>query len=169
MARRGLIPSISHCSDSVASVATPSAANDKYFTGKRKVRSGGTRVCSAGYSGVCGPSEAIAQARTTMVQKRVRGRPEAIAPCHTTAFANVTLARQTNANASLVLRGSLTEKCPVAGCWFVLQDAGGTIKVDTKNAGFVVVDVPLRSTVTVAGRVVTNGSERFIDATGLRY
>lgn len=84
-------------------------------------------------------------------------------------IANVTLARQTNAEASLILRGSLTEKCPVAGCWFLLQDAGGTIKVDTKNAGFVVVDVPLQSTVTVAGRIVTNGSERFIDATGLRY
>lgn len=88
---------------------------------------------------------------------------------HTIAIANVTLARQTNVEASLILRGSLTEKCPVAGCWFVLQDAGGTIKVDTKNAGFVVVDVPLQSTVTVAGRVVTNGSERFLDATGLRY
>ena len=85
------------------------------------------------------------------------------------SIASVTLARQTNAEASVILRGSLTEKCPVAGCWFVLQDAGGIIKVDTKNAGFVVVDVPVRSTVTVAGRVVTNGSERFIDATGLRY
>ena len=51
----------------------------------------------------------------------------------------------------------------------MLRDADGTIKVDTKNAGFVVVNVPLRSTVTVAGRVITNGTERFIDATGLRY
>ncbi|HMJ92351.1 MAG TPA: hypothetical protein VK530_21190, partial [Candidatus Acidoferrum sp.] len=61
------------------------------------------------------------------------------------------------------------EKCPVAGCWFMLRDSSGTIKVDTKNAGFVVVEVPLQSIVTISGRVVTNGTERFIDATGLRY
>jgi len=63
----------------------------------------------------------------------------------------------------------MTQKCPVAGCWFMLRDDTGTIKVDTKNAGFVVVDVPLNASMTVAGRVATNGTERFIDATGLRY
>jgi uncharacterized protein YdeI (BOF family) len=83
--------------------------------------------------------------------------------------ATVTVARQTNAEASIILRGIMMQKCPVAGCWFMLRDDDGTIKVDTKNAGFVVVDVPLQSTVTVVGRVMTNGSERFIDATGLRY
>lgn len=81
----------------------------------------------------------------------------------------VSSAPQTNAESRVVLQGTMTKKCPVAGCWFMLQDATGTIKVDTKNAGFVVVDVPLHSTVTVAGRVVTNGLERFIDATGVRY
>ena len=78
-------------------------------------------------------------------------------------------ARQTNADAPVVLRGTMTEKCPVAGCWFILRDASGTIKVDTKNAGFVVVDVPLKTSLVVAGRVVTNGTERVIDATGVRY
>lgn len=63
----------------------------------------------------------------------------------------------------------MTKKCPVAGCWFMLHDESGTIKVDTKNAGFVVVDVPLNSRITVAGRLATNGAERVIDATGLRY
>jgi uncharacterized protein YdeI (BOF family) len=67
------------------------------------------------------------------------------------------------------LRGTMTKKCPVAGCWFMLQDETGTIKVDTKNAGFAVVDVPLNSRVAVTGRVVTNGTERLIDATGVRY
>ncbi len=57
----------------------------------------------------------------------------------------------------------------MAGCWFVLNDNSGTIKVDTKNAGFVVVDVPLNTALTVAGRVVTNDTGRFIDAAGLRY
>jgi uncharacterized protein YdeI (BOF family) len=83
--------------------------------------------------------------------------------------ATVLHARQTNTEANLILHGTMTQKCPVAGCWFMLQDASGIIKVDTKNAGFVVVDVPLQSTVTIAGRVMTNGTERFIDATGLRY
>jgi len=63
----------------------------------------------------------------------------------------------------------MTKKCPVAGCWFVLKDETGTIKVDTKNAGFAVNDVPLNASLTVAGRVVMNGNERLIDATGVRY
>ena len=63
----------------------------------------------------------------------------------------------------------MAKKCPVAGCWFMLQDKTGTIKVDTKNAGFVVVDVPLNTALTVAGRVVTNGNERLIEASGVRY
>ena len=73
------------------------------------------------------------------------------------------------ADVPVVLQGTMTKKCPVAGCWFMLQDQTGTIKVDTKNAGFVVVDVPLNTSLTVAGRVITNGTERFIDATGVRY
>jgi hypothetical protein len=51
----------------------------------------------------------------------------------------------------------------------MLQDSAGKIKVDTKNAAFVVVDVPLRTIVTVAGRKATNGNETFIEATGVRY
>ncbi len=65
--------------------------------------------------------------------------------------------------------GELIEKCPVAGCWFVLRDDTGTIKVDTKAAGFVVLDVPLHARVQVAGRLVEDGSERLLEATGLRY
>lgn len=81
----------------------------------------------------------------------------------------VTGAQQAISESRVVIQGTMTKKCPVAGCWFMLQDSTGTIKVDTKNAGFVVVDVPLNSSVTVAGRVGTNGQERFIDATGVRY
>src|SRR5262245_49106352 len=78
-------------------------------------------------------------------------------------------AQRANVESAIIIRGRMTEKCPVAGCWFVLEDAAGKIKVDTKNAAFVVVDVPLQTVVTVAGHVATNGNERFIDATGLRY
>jgi len=67
------------------------------------------------------------------------------------------------------LCGVMVEKCPVAGCWFILRDDTGTIKVDTKDAGFVVVDVPLKTVMTVTGRVVANGSDRMIQASGLRY
>jgi uncharacterized protein YdeI (BOF family) len=69
----------------------------------------------------------------------------------------------------VTMTGVLVEKCPVAGCWFRLQDPTGTIKVDTKSAGFVVVNVPLESKLTVAGKVVAAGDELEIEATGLRY
>ena len=83
--------------------------------------------------------------------------------------APISAIRQTNSTAPVVVGGRMVEKCPVAGCWFVVRDQTGTIRVDTKNAGFVVVDVPLKTTVLVAGRIATNGSERFLDATSVRY
>jgi uncharacterized protein YdeI (BOF family) len=69
----------------------------------------------------------------------------------------------------VTIGGVMVEKCPVAGCWFRLQDSTGTLKVDTKSAGFVVVDVPLQSQVTVTGRIVADGSDVMLEATGLRY
>lgn len=69
----------------------------------------------------------------------------------------------------VTLRGVMVEKCPVAGCWFRLRDQTGIIKVDTKRAGFVVVNVPLEGTVTVAGKVVADGDQIAVEATGLRY
>jgi uncharacterized protein YdeI (BOF family) len=72
-------------------------------------------------------------------------------------------------SAPVVLQGMMIEKCPVAGCWFRLQDGTSVVKVDTKSAGFVVVDVPLKTRMTVAGKIVRNGSEVEIEATGIRY
>jgi uncharacterized protein YdeI (BOF family) len=69
----------------------------------------------------------------------------------------------------VTVRGIMVEKCPVAGCWLKVQDQSGTIMVDTKLAGFVVVNVPLESKVTVAGKIVTEGDEVLIEASGLRY
>ena len=69
----------------------------------------------------------------------------------------------------VTLSGVMVEKCPVAGCWFRLQDASGTIKVDTKAAGFVVVNVPLEAPLTVHGKIVLEGDETLIEASGLRY
>ncbi len=70
---------------------------------------------------------------------------------------------------AVTLRGKLTEKCPVAGCWFRLEDDTGAIKVDTKSAGFVVTEIPLKTTVTVSGKLSLEGDETILQATGLRY
>lgn len=67
------------------------------------------------------------------------------------------------------LRGVMVEKCPTSGCWFRLRDETGTIRVDTRGAGFVVTNVPLQSQVTVMGKVVKRGDEKSVAATGLRY
>ena len=69
----------------------------------------------------------------------------------------------------VTVSGVMIEKCPVAGCWFRLRDNTGVIKVDTKPAGFVVVNVPMESRVTVAGKVVADGDDVMIEATGVRY
>ncbi len=69
----------------------------------------------------------------------------------------------------VVLDGMLVEKCPTAGCWFRLRDGSGVIKVDTKSAAFVVVNVPLQTRVTVAGTVIPDGNDVQIEATGIRY
>src|ERR1043165_3657422 len=70
---------------------------------------------------------------------------------------------------SLNLAGKLVEKCPVAGCWFYVQDATGRIKVDTRNAGFVVLDVPIGTRLEVSGTLRRDGAERIIEAQGLRF
>ncbi len=69
----------------------------------------------------------------------------------------------------VVMTGKMIEKCPQAGCWFYLKDDTGVIKVDTKSAGFVVVNVPLQTELTVAGKVSQEGNEVIVEATGLRY
>ena len=69
----------------------------------------------------------------------------------------------------VVLSGVMIEKCPTAGCWFRLRDDTGVIKVDTKLAGFVVVNVPVDSKVTVAGKVIADGDDVQIEASGIQY
>ena len=74
-----------------------------------------------------------------------------------------------NTPPQVTVTGAMIEKCPIAGCWFRLRDNTGVIKVDTKSAGFVVVNVPLESRVTVAGKVIINGDDVMLEATGIRY
>jgi uncharacterized protein YdeI (BOF family) len=68
----------------------------------------------------------------------------------------------------VVVEGEMIEKCPVAGCWFVLKDKTGVVRVDTKAAGFVVTEVPLHTRLTVAG-TLTPGTQPGMAATGIRY
>ena len=82
---------------------------------------------------------------------------------------NISLIQGGEAPASVVVRGHLVEKGPVAGCWFRLQDDTGTIKVDTKAAGFVVTHLRMGTTLTVGGTVAWEGAEAVVQATGLRY
>lgn len=69
----------------------------------------------------------------------------------------------------VAVSGRLVEKCPVAGCWFTLRDETGALRVDTKGAGFTILEVPLGRRVTVAGKIAPFGSERQLLASGLTY
>ena len=68
----------------------------------------------------------------------------------------------------VTIQGTMIEKCPISGCWFKVQDRTGVLKVDTNAAGFVVMDVPTGSRVTVSGTFQTD-PEREISALGVRY
>lgn len=72
------------------------------------------------------------------------------------------------AGTAVTLQGEMIEKCPVAGCWFMLRDKTGVVRVDTKAAGFVVSEVALHTKMIVTG-TVTTGPDSAIKATGLRY
>lgn len=72
------------------------------------------------------------------------------------------------ASTPVTLHGTMIEKCPVAGCWFMLRDKTGVVKVDTKHSGFTVTNVPVNAEVTVAGTVKEAG-ERVVVASGMSY
>ena len=72
------------------------------------------------------------------------------------------------AGTAVTLQGEMIEKCPVAGCWFMLRDKTGIVRVDTKASGFVVSEVALHTNMTVTG-TVTSGPDSALKATGLRY
>ena len=70
---------------------------------------------------------------------------------------------------SVVLRGTLVEKCPVSGCWFRLKDDTGVVKVDLKSAGVTSTDIPVGARLSVAGTRQVEGGETSLCAIGLRY
>lgn len=85
------------------------------------------------------------------------------------AVRTVVAARSLATGRRVVLHATAIEKCPISGCWFIVRDAPGPIKVDTKAAGFTVAEMPLQTSIVVAGRVARNGSETLLEATGVRY
>jgi uncharacterized protein YdeI (BOF family) len=96
-------------------------------------------------------------------EERVLGvRPASVVTATVQELAKAPAAKQ------VTLRGEMIAKCPVAGCWFILRDKSGTVRVDTKAAGFVVSEVPLHATMTVTGSVVP-GTQPGLAATGVRY
>ena len=91
-----------------------------------------------------------------------------IQPASQTTVTVAQLAKSSKAQ-KVTLHGEMIEKCPVAGCWFVLRDKTGTVRVDTKAAGFVVSEIPVHTSMTVSGTVTTDSSQRGLAATGLSY
>ena len=94
---------------------------------------------------------------------RVRGAVE------TGAFSTVNGLRGNTSAQLRTVEGLMVEKCPQAGCWFDLRDGTGTLRVDTKNAGFTVLDVPVGTRMRVTGRPAGKGPDVVLHAAGLTY
>lgn len=125
------------------------------------------RTCSGGRTGVMERAGGLVLVLAVMGCGHLRQRVRGVAP----AEAPVAMAAKSAAmpsGARILLRGEMTEKCPVAGCWFKLKDASGVVRVDTRTAGFVVSDIPLHTQMTVAGSV-SHEEPSGVAATGIRY
>jgi uncharacterized protein YdeI (BOF family) len=96
-------------------------------------------------------------------RSEVRGQPPGGPPIMVARLASV------STNGSVTVRGTMIEKCPTAGCWFILQDKTGRVRVDLKAAGFVVTDVPTGGTVAVTGRLRRDAEEPVVIASGARF
>jgi uncharacterized protein YdeI (BOF family) len=84
------------------------------------------------------------------------------------ATATVKQLAQMKNGTHVTLQGEMVEKCPISGCWFMLKDKTGVVRVDTKASGFVVAAVPLHSNMTVSGEAVA-GNQPGLNAAGVRY
>jgi hypothetical protein len=59
----------------------------------------------------------------------------------------------------VALTGFMTRRCPIAGCWFYLNDGTGDLRVDAKPGNFTVVGLPMGGRLTVFGTVIQEASE----------
>ncbi|HEY0075854.1 MAG TPA: hypothetical protein VGB77_17260 [Abditibacteriaceae bacterium] len=69
----------------------------------------------------------------------------------------------------VAVRGTMIKKCPVAGCWFILSDDTGTIKVDLKATKQTVVSISLNTQATIRGTVALDGSHKMIRAVSAAF
>jgi uncharacterized protein YdeI (BOF family) len=61
---------------------------------------------------------------------------------------------QSHVGRRVAFEGTITRECPHSGCWAIVQDASGQIRIDTNDGGFA---LPLRregSKVRVVGKVI---------------
>ena len=61
---------------------------------------------------------------------------------------------QTHVGQRVAFEGTITKECPHSGCWAIIKDASGQIRIDTNDGGFA---LPLRregSKVRVVGKVI---------------
>ena len=82
-------------------------------------------------------------------QKELFGTPPA-AQVATVAIADITPERL---GQTVAIEGTIVQECPHTGCWAIIRDASGRIRIDTQAGGFA---LPLRregSRVRVVGEV----------------
>jgi uncharacterized protein YdeI (BOF family) len=96
-------------------------------------------------------------------QAEVRGRAPSGSPTVVARLASAPT------NGTVTVRGTMIEKCPTAGCWFMLQDGTGRVRIDLKASGFVVTDLPTGGTVSVTGRLRRDADEPVVVASGARF
>ena len=84
-------------------------------------------------------------------------------------FDRLALVQKMKPKTQVTAHGTMVEKCPLAGCWFVLRDQTGTIKVDLKATKQTVINTPLNSTVTVSGTVAPDGTRKMIRAVSATF
>ena len=121
-----------------------------------------------GGSWCCARTTPAPSARTIIIQIWIRPVQTRTA---SVSIITTTVARLASAptNGAVTVRGTMIEKCPTAGCWFMLQDNTGRVRVDLKAAGFVVTDVPTGGTVCVTGRLRREDEEPVVVASGARF
>ena len=85
------------------------------------------------------------------------GKPPVSAP--PTTIAAVGEKPAAFANKTIALTGRITERCPMAGCWFNLNDGTGDLRIDARPGRFSVLGLAMGARVTVFGSVVKEPGE----------
>ena len=112
---------------------------------------------------------AVSVTLVMMVAGCAQVKPAAVLGARPSDTPPVRIASLSTSKQPQTISGTMIDKCPIAGCWFHVKDSTGVIKVDTKNSGFVVTDVPINSHVTVTGLMRGSDHDQTLTATGMSY